>query len=252
MEEWLDPRLVHGGHVATPTHDLPRAMQSEAGTALTTAGGEAAPLTAAAAVTTSSWIKIELLGTDRAVRGEGLARLLLAMALAFATAVQGKTSALLQVAGGEDNVAASALYSSFGFVGECLRCPPHPSWLQLPPLPLPVAPPDASSHFHEPNKQLRAVWDISKNLRALAGSRRVPNKQLDSLAATRRAEAPATPRELRTAELLRLPSAQLKEQARQCRMSDAGCVEKADLVRRVVEAEMQMAQLRLTTPIQRE
>jgi len=89
------------------------------------------------------WTKIELLCTDRRQRGRGIAKLLLASALAHAIVVGDKTSAILQLAGGHDNRPAERLYEKFGF--------------QEPPL----------GTFGTPKENLRVVWNMTHGLRPL-------------------------------------------------------------------------------------
>mmetsp|Transcript_39684 Transcript_39684/g.124424 ORF Transcript_39684/g.124424 Transcript_39684/m.124424 type:complete len:287 (-) Transcript_39684:170-1030(-) len=170
MRSWLHPALVDAkGCIAPPPPLQPPVAAAQPArighadlpptSALATPGpnalaaAAAPPLLGAAAppapvVTAGSWTKIELLGTDRSVRGDGLARLLLAYALAHAAALEGKTSAVLQIAGGEQNAAASRLYEGFGFV---------------------EAPVGA---FQQPNDHLQVVWDIAQRLRDLCAARR--------------------------------------------------------------------------------
>ena len=61
------------------------------------------------------WLKIDLLCTDRSFRGRGVGKVLLTSALVYSAVREGKNSAMLEVAGGEENVAATGLYSKFGF-----------------------------------------------------------------------------------------------------------------------------------------
>ena len=133
LEHWIDPNLTDGhGHVSAHSHrDEPPERSS------TTEYAQSHELS------TDSFMKIELLGSAEEVRGEGVGRLLLGMALAYAQVQEGKTSVILQVAGGETNRAASHLYEGFGFED------PGPG------------------AFCAPNRNLRVVWDIDQTLREM-------------------------------------------------------------------------------------
>ena len=65
------------------------------------------------------WVKIELVCTDRTVRGHGIAKLLLAAVLAYEARVRGVPHAVLSVAGGASNTAANSLYAKLGFQVPC-------------------------------------------------------------------------------------------------------------------------------------
>eukprot|EP00756_Hemistasia_phaeocysticola_P066844 Hpha_TRINITY_DN953_c0_g1::TRINITY_DN953_c0_g1_i1::g.156209::m.156209 len=92
------------------------------------------------------WVQIELLETAPSIRGKGVGKLLLALALACAVLRDSKKSALLFIAGPgrEVNPTADGLYKKFGFVH-----PPEGYMLN-----------DASN--------LRVLWNMSESLRDLA------------------------------------------------------------------------------------
>ena len=105
------------------------------------------------AVGDAGWVKIELLGTDRSFRGHGIGKILLGAVLAYEQRERGMTHAVLQVAGGEDNIAANRLYDSFGF--------------ELPP----------QGYFTpQESKNLQVVWSLPENsLRSLTQNQPYPN-----------------------------------------------------------------------------
>jgi len=89
----------------------------------------------------NGWIKIELMAVDSSRQGEKIGAILLAAALAFA-ASNHQSHAVLQVAGGSQNVPAANLYKKFHFNF-------------------------AQEHFNVPNDHLMVLWDIREALRSL-------------------------------------------------------------------------------------
>ncbi|KNC49364.1 uncharacterized protein AMSG_05362 [Thecamonas trahens ATCC 50062] len=92
------------------------------------------------------WMKIEIMGTRPGYGRKGYGRLLLATALFMAAVRDGRRHAVLQVAGGVDNVGAQRLYASFGF----------------------EKPPDGV--FAYPNDSILVLYDIPGALRAMASA----------------------------------------------------------------------------------
>eukprot|EP01062_Namystynia_karyoxenos_P080156 TRINITY_DN8593_c0_g1_i2.p1 TRINITY_DN8593_c0_g1~~TRINITY_DN8593_c0_g1_i2.p1 ORF type:complete len:423 (+),score=133.30 TRINITY_DN8593_c0_g1_i2:68-1270(+) len=150
MRSWLDPEIA----------DLSEA----AGRAAVAAAPGSAPAAAAAppppfgqralvpgavtfpVVPLGGWVQIELVATNPSMRGQGIGKLLLALALAYAVVRSSKRSALLLVAGGGENSAAEALYRKFGF----------------------VAPPKGYVSPAVESSNLRVVWDVASSLSDLA------------------------------------------------------------------------------------
>jgi len=156
---------------------------------------------------TEGWVKIEVMGTADCCRGNGIGKLLLAGALVFAVARQGKKHALLQVAGGGDNVRAESLYKAFGF-----ECPPE-------------------GYFGCPNDHLRVVWNIGKSLRRLMGA---PASPIQAVApAEAQAALPAPKAEDPHDALCKLSVGELKRRLDECGVSISGCIEKRDLACRL-------------------
>lgn len=153
----------------------------------------------------TSWTKIELLETAPDFRGHRLGSLLLAAALAYSVVRQHKKSAVLQLAGGSNNVAGSRLYRKFGF---------EPS----------------TGVFGPPNENLHVLWDIEHSLRDL----RIRDRQTEAFQeSVHRAEQAA----------LEAPGASVSVKELKRLLLGAGCdisscVEKQDLVQLATELNL--------------
>lgn len=176
-------------------------------------------------ITTASWVKIELLGTDRTVRGDGLARLLLGLCLGYAAYVENKTSAVLQIAGGsENNPAADHLYRGFGFQE--------------------VVP----GSFNKPNDHIRVLWDIRGTLRALTccGGSGAAERDTSAMGEKTPQEGVTSWGQERlkltdehdTEDFEKLPARKLKEKLSACGESHSDCLERRDLIEKLEKARL--------------